>query len=645
MEAIINEASLTLSRNSSLTLSSPNKLISTFIPKCSPLKTNTRPFLFPSLRRHHRVTASLLSSPLTHSFPDDAAAARKGSDILAEALHREGVRHVFGYPGDSSMEILDALRRRTPIRNVLARHEQGSIFAAEGYARASGFPGVCITTSGPGATNLVTGLADALADSVPLVVVTGQISSHLIGTGALQDTPIVELTRPITKKNYFVSRVEEIPAIVKEAFFVAKTRRPGPVLIDLPKDVQMSKMAWNWDEPLRLGVEERLLHSLPEPPSEALLAKIVDMIIESRRPVLYVGGGCLDSSKELRRFVELSGIPVASTMMALGTYPCSDEEFSLQMLGLYGTDHANYAVNNCDLLLAFGTRFNCTYVAADKESFASQARIVHINIDPSELVKNKNVAMSLCADIKLALKGMNSMLTGREKPDFSTWRREINARKHGSNYRIMCAGYCRDRDRFDDVIHPWHVIQVLDELTNGNAIICTGAGEHQVWATQFYTHEHPRHVVMSGGFGPMGFGLPAAIGAAIARPDAVVVDVDGDGSFLLNVQELATARAENLSLKILIFNNQHFGMTATWEDRCCRSNRVFSYLGNPFKPSVIFPDMVKFAEACDVPSARVATRNELRDAMKKMMETPGPYLLDVIVPLEDHAFPSDIGGP
>ncbi|KAL3840433.1 hypothetical protein ACJIZ3_025024 [Penstemon smallii] len=529
------------------------------------------------------------------------------------------------------MEILESIRRSGTIRNIFSRHEQGSVFAADGYARALGVPGVCITTSGPSVANIISGLADAYADSVPLVAITGQVPRHLMGTGALQDTPVVEVTRPITKRNYLVLDVKDIPRIVKEAFYIAKSGKPGPVLIDIPKDVQLETMVPNWEEPMKLREYES---SLPGPPSDILLRNIVGLLYESKRPTLYVGGGCLSSSEELRRFVELTGIPIASTMSALGCYPCSDEEYSLQMLGLYGTVHANYAMDKCDLLLAFGVRFD--FRATGKlENFASRAKIVHIDIDPVDIVKKKKrkqAIMSISADIKLALNGMNSILEGQKESrlNFSSWRKEIKEQKKTrTNYPILSINH-------EDVIHPWEVVQILDELTNGNAIICTGAGEHQIWATQFYTHRHPRHLLMSGGFGPMGFGLPAAIGAATARPDAIVVDIDGDGSFLMNVQELATARAENIPVKIMVFNNQHFGMVAEWEDHFCASSRSYSFLGNSLKPSEIYPDMVKFAEACDIPAARLTSKMCIRDEIRKMLDTPGPYLLDVIIPLEEH---------
>ncbi|KVI06195.1 acetolactate synthase 1, chloroplastic [Cynara cardunculus var. scolymus] len=576
------------------------------------------------------TTTTTTMLPVPESFisryaPDQP---RKGSDVLVEALEREGVTDVFAYPGGASMEIHQALTRSRTIRNVLPRHEQGGVFAAEGYARASGLPGVCIATSGPGATNLVSGLADAMLDSIPIVAITGQVPRRMIGTDAFQETPIVEVTRSITKHNYLVLDVEDIPRIVREAFYLASSGRPGPVLIDVPKDIQQQLVVPKWDEPMRLS---GYLSRLPKPPNDSHLEQIIRLISESKKPVLYVGGGCLDSSDELRRFVELTGIPVASTLMGLGSYPASDD-LSLQMLGMHGTVCANYAVDKSDLLLAFGVRFD-DRVTGKLEAFASRAKIVHIDIDSAEIGKNKQPHVSVCGDIKIALKGLNKILEGKGEItnlDFSSWRKELDEQKlnHPLSFKT-----------FGDAIPPQYAIQVLDELTGGNAIISTGVGQHQMWAAQFYKYNRPRQWLTSGGLGAMGFGLPAAIGAAVARPDAIVVDIDGDGSFMMNVQELATIRVENLPVKIMLLNNQHLGMVVQWEDRFYKANRAHTYLGNPSKESEIFPNMLKFAEACDIPAARVTQVGDLRAAIQKMLDTSGPYLLDVIVPHQEHVLP------
>ncbi|KAJ4839062.1 hypothetical protein Tsubulata_040990, partial [Turnera subulata] len=553
---------------------------------------------------------------------------RKGADILVEALEREGVTSVFAYPGGASMEIHQALTRSNIIRNYLPRHEQGGVFAAEGYARSSGLPGVCIATSGPGATNLVSGLADALLDSVPMVAITGQVPRRMIGTDAFQETPIVEVTRSITKHNYLVLDVDDIPRIVKEAFFLATSGRPGPVLIDVPKDIQQQLAVPDWDVSMKLP---GYLSRLPKSPNVNHLEQIVRLIFESKKPVLYVGGGCLNSSEELRKFVELTGIPVASTLMGLGAYPVGDD-LSLQMLGMHGTVYANYSVDKSDLLLAFGVRFD-DRVTGKLEAFASRAKIVHIDIDSAEIGKNKQPHVSVCADVKVALEGINKILESRDakgKLDFSSWTAELNEQKEK---------YPLTFKTFGEAIPPQYAIQVLDELTGGNAIISTGVGQHQMWAAQFYKYRRPRQWLTSGGLGAMGFGLPAAIGAAVANPGAVVVDIDGDGSFIMNVQELATISVEKLPVKILLLNNQHLGMVVQWEDRFYKANRAHTYLGDPSNESEIFPNMLKFAEACGIPAARVTRKEDVRGAIQTMLDTPGPYLLDVIVPHQEHVLP------
>ncbi|KAF9618319.1 hypothetical protein IFM89_000954 [Coptis chinensis] len=558
----------------------------------------------PILKNHQKTTLHITNTLSTKTsqtskhfisrFPPDEP--RKGADVLVEALEREGVTRVFAYP-------------------------------AEGYARASGKTGVCIATSGPGATNLVSGLADAMLDSIPIVAITGQVPRRMIGTDAFQETPIVEVTRSITKHNYLVLDIDDLPRIVREAFYLASSARPGPVLIDIPKDVQQQLTVPKWNSLVRLS---GYVSRMPKVPEEKYLEQIVRVVLEAKKPVLYVGGGCLNSSEEWRRFVEFTGIPVVSTLMGLGTYSSADE-LSLQMLGMHGTVYANYAVNSADLLLAFGVRFD-DRVTGKIEAFASRAKIVHIDIDSAEIGKNKQPHVSVCADVKMTLQGINKLLEKRSnlKFDFSAWRGELNEQKNLHPLKFKT---------FGEAIPPQYAIQVLDELTDGRAIISTGVGQHQMWAAQWYKYKGPRQWLTSSGLGAMGFGLPAAIGAAVAKPDAIVVDIDGDGSFIMNVQELATVRVENLPIKMMILNNQHLGMVVQWEDRFYKANRAHTYLGNPSKESDIFPNLLKIAEGFDIPAARVTKKNELREAIQKMLETPGPYLLDVIVPHQEHVLP------
>ncbi|CAL4887699.1 unnamed protein product [Urochloa decumbens] len=597
-------------------------------------RSGRRAHLPPAARRAAAVRCSAASpaaapaAPATPLRPWGPTEPRKGADILVESLERCGVRDVFAYPGGASMEIHQALTRSPVIANHLFRHEQGEAFAASGYARSSGRVGVCVATSGPGATNLVSALADALLDSVPMVAITGQVPRRMIGTDAFQETPIVEVTRSITKHNYLVLDVDDIPRVVQEAFFLASSGRPGPVLVDIPKDIQQQMAVPVWDTPMSLP---GYIARLPKPPATELLEQVLRLVGESRRPVLYVGGGCAASGEELRRFVEMTGIPVTTTLMGLGNFP-SDDPLSLRMLGMHGTVYANYAVDKADLLLAFGVRFD-DRVTGKLEAFASRAKIVHIDIDPAEIGKNKQPHVSICADVKLALQGMNALLEGitpKKTFDFGSWHDELDQQK-----REFPLGY----KTFDEEIQPQYAIQVLDELTKGEAIVATGVGQHQMWAAQYYTYKRPRQWLSSAGLGAMGFGLPAAAGAAVANPGVTVVDIDGDGSFLMNIQELAMIRIENLPVKVCVLNNQHLGMVVQWEDRFYKANRAHTYLGNPENESEIYPDFVTIAKGFNIPAVRVTKKSEVRAAIKKMLETPGPYLLDIIVPHQEHVLP------
>lgn len=530
------------------------------------------------------------------------------------------------------MEIHQALTRSPCIRNILCRHEQGEIFAAEGYAKSSGRVGVCIATSGPGATNLVTGLADALLDSVPLVAITGQVPRSIIGTDAFQETPIVEVTRSITKHNYLVMDIEDIPRIIREAFFLAASGRPGPVLVDVPKDIQQQLAVPDWDQPMRL---QAYIGRMPPPPPRPQVEQIIRFLQGARRPVVYCGGGCLHARDELREFVALTGIPVASTLMGLGVYD-QNEDLALHMLGMHGTVYANYAIDSSDLLLAFGVRFD-DRVTGKLEAFASRASIVHIDIDPAEIGKNKQPHVALCADVKPALALLNRLLREQAPElDYADWREELDAQKARWPMKFPRTA--------DSAIMPQHAIETACRLTNGEAIVATGVGQHQMWAAQWYKYKEPRHWLTSGGLGAMGFGLPAALGAATANPGKVVLDIDGDGSFMMNVQELATIRVEKLPVKIMILNNQHLGMVVQWEDRFYKANRAHTFLGDPEAEHEIFPDFCKFAEACKVPAARVARKEDLEAAIQTMLDTPGPYLLDVIVPHQEHVLPMIPGG-
>jgi acetolactate synthase-1/2/3 large subunit len=544
----------------------------------------------------------------------------RGCDILVQSLVREGVDLVFGYPGGASMEIHQALTR-SDIRCVLCRHEQGEIFAAEGYAKASGKVGVCVATSGPGATNLVTGLADAKMDSVPVVAITGQVPTHLMGGDAFQETPIIEVTRQITKHNFLIDKIEDIPRVIKEAFYIASSGRPGPVLVDIPKDVQQGYAVPEFVD--RVTIRSYNPHVKA---TRSILTEIARMIRESKRPVVYAGGGIVTSggSEELRSFVEKTGIPVVSTLMGLGAYPETDP-LSLQMVGMHGTVYANYAINHADLLLAMGVRFD-DRVTGKLEEFCKHGKIVHIDIDPSELNKNKPAHLPVESDIKYALEELNGLV---EAGDYTAWTNELDTwrEKHPMTFKDL-----------DDQILPQYAIRMLYEKTGGDAVVATGVGQHQMWAAQYYLFDEPRNWLTSGGLGAMGFGLPAALGAALARPDKLVVDIDGDGSFAMNVQELATLYAEEIPVKVLLLNNQHLGMVVQWEDILYESNRGHTFIGDP-KGEGIFPDYSQVAKGFRVAAEQVVKKEDLSAAMDRMLNTPGPYVLDVIVPYQEHVLP------
>jgi acetolactate synthase-1/2/3 large subunit len=586
--------------------------------------------------------------------------AMAGSEILVACLEREGVDTIFAYPGGASMEIHQALTR-SKIRTVLPRHEQGGAFAAEGYARATGRAGVCMATSGPGATNLVTGIADAYMDSVPLVAITGQVPQAMIGKGAFQETDIYGMTLPVVKHSYLVTDINEIPRIVKEAFYIAQTGRPGPVLIDVPKNVQQARTQPVFPKEINLRgyhVDRRA--------SDLELNEIIGLIEKSERPVLYVGGGIItaNASEDLRRFAELTGIPVTSTIMGCGAFP-ETHPLSLRWLGMHGAAYANWAVNGeyehrksrtdpmrqiapgADLLLAFGVRFD-DRVTGKVEKFCETGTIVHLDIDPSEINKNKPANLPIVSDVKYALGRLAEMVKDRPiQKQFTAWHRQIETWKSKAPFgyivteEVMKSQHMRDQlhGRENEVILPQMAIEVLYELSKGEAIITTGVGQHQMWAGQFYKFKYPRQLLTSAGLGAMGYGYPAALGAKVACPDRQVVDIDGDGSFLMNVQELATAHIEKIAAKAIILNNQHLGMVVQWEDRFYKGNRGHTYLGDPENRQNIYPDYVAVCRSFNVKCERVMYQKELRAAMQRMLDAEEPYVLDVIVPYTEHVLP------
>jgi acetolactate synthase-1/2/3 large subunit len=558
-----------------------------------------------------------------------------GADILVESLYRHGVDVVFAYPGGASMPMHQALTRyRDRIRTILPRHEQGGIFAAEGYARVTGKPGVVMATSGPGALNLVTGLADAKMDSLPIVAITGQVPTHVIGTDAFQETPMVEVSRAITKHHYLVQSARDVARVVKEAFHIAGTGRPGPVLIDMPKDVQNTIVANpDYDEPMDLPG-----YLLPAPPTAAKIAEVLAAIRASRKPIIYCGGGVIASgaAPELREFASKSGIPVATTLQGLGAFP-SDHYLSLGMLGMHGTVYSNYAINDADLLLALGVRFD-DRVTGKLAEFAKHGKIVHVEIDASEINKNKPAHLALNTDVKQFLAALNPLV---ERGDWREWHQQLDAWRASDPMTY---------DSRDDAILPQYVIDQFSKLATGDFVMTTGVGQHQMWAAQWTKFTHPRRWVTSGGLGSMGFGLPAAMGAQAALPGTLVVDVDGDGSFVMNIQELATVFCENLPVKVILLNNQHLGMVVQWEDRFHAGNRAHTYLGpvdhpeatgegEGALPEITYPDFVGIARGFGVAARQIRAKSEVVDAIKEMISHEGPYVLEVLVPYQEHVLP------
>ena len=558
-----------------------------------------------------------------------------GADVLVESLARHGVDVVFAYPGGASMPLHQALTRyRDRIRTILPRHEQGGIFAAEGFARATGRPGVVMATSGPGALNLVTGLADAKMDSVPLIAITGQVPRHVIGTDAFQETPMVEVSRAITKHHYLVQDAKDIARVVKEAFHLASTGRPGPVLIDMPKDVQNTVVsAPAYDVAMDLPG-----YRLPPPPSLQKVHEVLAAIRASSRPIIYCGGGVVASSaaEELREFAAKTGIPVAMTVHGLGAIP-SDHYLSLNMLGMHGTVYANYAVNEADLLLAFGVRFD-DRVTGKLSEFAKHGRIVHVDIDASEINKNKFAHIPVHTDVRNFLQAINPLLS---PGDWRDWHEQIDEWRASDPMTY---------DQRDDVILPQYVIEQFSKMAKGEFIMTTGVGQHQMWAAQWTKFKYPRTWITSGGLGSMGYGLPAAMGAQAAFPDALVVDIDGDGSFVMNIQELATVYCEKLPVKVIVLNNQHLGMVVQWEDRFYASNRAHTYLGPINHPEAVgqggaaipeslYPDFVEIARGFGVKARHVREKADVLDALAEMIAHPGPFVLDVLVPYQEHVLP------
>lgn len=551
-----------------------------------------------------------------------------GSKIIIESLLKEGVDVVFGYPGGQVIPLFDALYDYdNELELVHVRHEQGAAHAADGYSRATGKVGVCIATSGPGATNLVTGIATAFMDSIPMVAITGQVPTSLIGNDAFQEADITGITRPITKHNFLVKDINDLAMTIKNAFYIASTGRPGPVLIDIPKDVQTAKM--NFKYPEKPELQNYKPHLKPHP---GQVKKALQMIAESKKPIIYYGGGVVlgNASAELVEFAHKSGIPVTSTLMGLGAYPVNyDDPQYLGMLGMHGTVYANFAISHSDLIIAIGSRFD-DRVTGKLSEFAPHAKIIHIDIDPTSISKNVVVDIPIVGDVAEVLREMNKEI-GKQKID--AWMEQIAEWKKSNPLSF---------DNSDTIIKPQFVVKKLSELTKGEAIITTEVGQNQMWTAQYFDFQKPRTFLTSGGLGTMGYGLPAAIGAKAGFRDKTVIDVAGDGSIQMNIQELGTAISHDLDVKVVILNNTYLGMVRQWQE-LFYDKRYSGVIMEKHKHRKMtgeyYPDFVKVAEAYGCWGKRIRLPSEVEGALKEMIAYKGPAVLDVLIEKEENVFP------
>ncbi len=539
---------------------------------------------------------------------------KTGAKILVESLQREGVETIFGYPGGQILPVYDELYDSS-LRHILVRHEQAAAHAADGYARASGRVGVCLATSGPGACNLVTGIATAYMDSVPIVAITGQVPTTMLGNDAFQESDITGITMPVTKHSYLVKKTDEISSVVQEAFYVAGTGRPGPVLIDLPKDTQTGTAR---DSP-RLDKVVLRGYNPTYKGHTRQIDKVIALILEAERPLIYAGGGVISSnaSEELIALATQLGIPVTTTLMGLGCIPC-DNPLNLGMLGMHGTEYANFAVTESDLLIAIGARFD-DRVTGKIDTFAPHAKIVHIDIDPAEIGKNKRVDVPIVGDVKAVLNDMLNSI--KKKGIHDAWRKKIQ--------------YWREHHPLkypdDGKLHPQYILQRMNELLKGDATIVSEVGQNQMWTAQYFGFRRPRSWITSGGLGTMGYGFPAAIGAHFARPDLPVFDVAGDGSIQMNIQELGTVAQYKIPVKIAILNNMYLGMVRQWQELFFDHRYSYTEL-----PSV---DFVKIANAYGIDGIKVESADEVMPALKDALDCNGPFVMDFRIEREENVFP------
>ncbi|MBF0456432.1 MAG: biosynthetic-type acetolactate synthase large subunit [Nitrospirae bacterium] len=545
-----------------------------------------------------------------------------GAEIVVESLKKEGVTHIFGYPGGVVLNLFDYLYDAKDIKLLLTRHEQGATHMADGYARSTGRVGVALVTSGPGATNTVTGIATAAMDSIPIVVLTGQVPTMLIGNDAFQEADIVGITRPCTKYNYLVKNIDDLADTIREAFHIASTGRPGPVLIDLPRDISSGMANFNWPEKVQIRSYNPTVEG-----NRKMIEKAVEEISKSKKPVIIAGGGVILSgaSEELKELAEFTQVPVTTTLMGIGSFP-STHHLSLGMPGMHGTYYANMAIQNSDLIVAIGMRFD-DRVTGKISAFAPNATIVHIDIDPTSIRKNVHVDVPIVGDCKNVLKTLNQIVKAGKQPQWTeirkSWLKQLDDWKE---LRPLCYKYS------DTVIKPQYVIEKLYEATGGDAIITTEVGQNQMWAAQFFKFDKPRTFLSSGGLGTMGYGFPAAIGAQVANPGKTVIDIAGDGSIQMNIQELATAVIYELPVKVAILNNRYLGMVRQWQELFFKERYSHSHLNT-------VPDFVKVAEAYSAVGLRAEKPSEVEPVIREALKTNKTVFMDFVIDWKEKVFP------
>ncbi len=549
-----------------------------------------------------------------------------GAEIVIQTLIQERVDVIFGYPGGAVLPIYDELFKQKKIRHILVRHEQAAVHAAEGYARSTGKVGVVLVTSGPGATNTVTGLTDAMMDSVPLVCISGQVPTHMIGNDAFQEADIVGITRPCTKHNYLVKDVSTLPNVIHSAFFIAKTGRPGPVLVDIPKDIQTFKAIYK-------GKKNTNIISYYKPnlkPNVSQIDQFIDLLKNSKKPIFYVGGGVINSgdtaSRNLFKLIKTTGFPCTQTLMGLGAYPTSDDQF-VGMLGMHGTYEANMSMYNCDLMICVGARFD-DRITGKVSGFSPKSKKVHFDIDASSFNKSVNVDLTVQGDLSKILQIINKKIEEKKiifkKNNIKEWWSQINKWRSKDSLKFKNS---------DKIIKPQHALKRLDFLTRKyNPYITTEVGQHQMWAAQFLTFNKPKHWMTSGGLGTMGYGLPAAMGVQIAHPNSLVIDVAGEASILMNIQEMSTIKQFRLPVKVFIINNHYMGMVRQWQELLHGNRLSESYMDS-------LPDFVKLAESFGATGLRTEKPSEIDDLIKEMIKIKGPVICDIIVDPSENCFP------